>query len=86
MAKKKYVIDTSVYLTEHQSINDFGIHDIIVPLKVLEEIDNHKKRQDAVGANARGIIRTLDTLRERGNLHKGVRLAKGHGIVSVKGS
>ena len=85
MAKKKYVIDTSVYLTEHQSINEFGIHDIIVPLKVLEEIDNHKKRQDTVGANARGIIRTLDTLRERGNLHKGVRLAKGHGIVSVKG-
>jgi len=85
MAKKKYVIDTSVYLTEHQSINKFGIHDIIVPLKVLEEIDNHKKRQDAVGANARGIIRTLDTLRERGNLHKGVRLAKGCGIVSVKG-
>ena len=85
MAKRKYVIDTSVYLTEHQSINKFGIHDIIVPLKVLEEIDNHKKRQDAVGANARGIIRTLDTLRERGNLHKGVRLAKGHGIVSVKG-
>ena len=85
MAKRKYVIDTSVYLTEHQSINAFGIHDIIVPLKVLEEIDNHKKRQDAVGANARGIIRTLDTLRERGNLHKGIRLAKGCGIVSVKG-
>ena len=85
MAKRKYVIDTSVYLTEHQSINDFGIHDVIVPLKVLEEIDNHKKRQDTVGANARGIIRTFDTLRERGNLHKGVRLAKGHGIVSVKG-
>jgi PhoH-like ATPase len=85
MAKRKYVIDTSVYLTEHQSINKFGIHDIIVPLKVLEEIDNHKKRQDAVGANARGIIRTLDTLRERGNLHKGIRLAKGCGIVSVKG-
>ena len=36
MAKKKYVIDTSVYLTEHQSINKFGIHDIVVPLKVLE--------------------------------------------------
>ena len=85
MAKRKYVIDTSVYLTEYQSINKFGIHDIIVPLKVLEEIDGHKKRHDAVGANARGIIRTLDSLRERGNLHKGVRLGKGRGIVSVKG-
>tara|TARA_R100000458_G_C8254631_1_gene230934 strand:- start:224 stop:1549 length:1326 start_codon:yes stop_codon:yes gene_type:complete len=85
MAKRKYVIDTSVYLTEHQSIHKFGIHDIIVPLKVLEEIDAHKKRQDAVGANARGIIRTFDALREKGNLHRGIRLAKGRGIVSVKG-
>ena len=62
MAKRKYVIDTSVYLTEHQSINKFGIHDIIVPLKVLEEIDNHKKRQAAVGADRQpgsphGIVR-----------------------------
>ena len=85
MAKRKYVIDTSVYLTEHQSIYNFGIHDIIVPLKVLEEIDKHKKRQDTVGVNARGIIRTFDHLREKGNLHKGVRLSKGQGTVSVRG-
>ena len=77
MAKKKYVIDTSVYLTEHQSINKFGIHDIVVPLKVLEEIDNHKKRQDIVGANARGIIRTLDTLREKGICIKVCDLPRG---------
>ena len=50
MAKRKYVIDTSVYLTDYQSITRFGEHDIIVPLKVLEEIDKHKKRQDSVGS------------------------------------
>jgi len=85
MAKKIYVIDTSVYLTEHQAINKFGFHDIIIPLKVLEEIDKHKKRQDVVGANARGIIRTLDSLRAKGNLHSGVRLGRGKGIISAKG-
>ena len=53
MAKKKiYVIDTSVYLTDASSIYGFGNHDIVIPLKILEEIDNHKKRQDGVGANA----------------------------------
>ena len=84
MAKRIYVIDTSTYFTDHRAINKFGIHDIVIPLKVLEEVDNHKKRQDTVGVNARGIIRTLDTLREKGNLHTGIRLDKGCGIVSVK--
>jgi len=37
MAKKKiYVIDTSVYLTDAQSIYQFGNNDIVIPLKVLE--------------------------------------------------
>jgi len=83
MAKKTYVIDTSVYLSDHRAITSFGIHDVVIPLKVLEEIDKHKKRQDSVGSNARAIIRTLDSLREKGNLHKGVRIAKGKGLAKV---
>ena len=31
-------------------------------MKVLEEIDKHKKRQDAVGTNARNIIRDTPLL------------------------
>jgi PhoH-like ATPase len=78
MAKKKiYVIDTSVYLTDASSIYSFGNNDIVIPLKVLEEIDKHKKRQDGVGANARRIIRILDELRAKGNLQKGVRVREG---------
>ena len=47
----------------------------------MEEIDKHKKRQDSVGINARKIIRTLDDLRTKGNLQKGVRIDKGKGIL-----
>ncbi len=83
--KKTYVIDTNVFLTNSNSIFEFKNNDIVVPLKVLDEIDKHKKRQDGVGLNARSIIRILDGLRTRGNLHKGVRLAKGRGIIYVKG-
>ena len=81
--KKNYVLDTSVYLTEATSIYKFGKNDIFVPLKVLEEIDGHKKRQDSVGANARHFIRILDELRNKGNLEKGVRIDKGLGILKV---
>ena len=53
-------------------------------MKVLQEIDNHKKRQDSVGANARNIIREFDSLRERGSLQEGVSLGEGRGILRVK--
>jgi PhoH-like ATPase len=81
MAKKNYVLDTSVYLTDADALFKFDNHDIFIPLKVLEEIDKHKKRQDSVGINARKIIRTLDDLRLKGNLQKGVRLGKGMGML-----
>ena len=83
MAKKNYVLDTSVCLTDANVIYKFENHDIFIPLKVLEEIDGHKKRQDSVGSNARQFIRTLDELRGKGNLEKGVRIGKGHGILKV---
>ena len=83
MAKKNYVLDTSVYLTDAGSLYKFDNHDIFVPLKVLEEVDGHKKRQDSVGANARQFIKILDELRAKGNLEKGVRIDKGMGILKV---
>ena len=84
MAKKTYILDTSVYLTDANAITAYQNNDIIIPFKVLEEVDNHKKRQDGVGANARKLIRTLDSLRERGSLQKGVKICKGKGFVTVK--
>ena len=84
MAKKIYVLDTSVYLTDSNCIESFQNNDIVVPLKVLDEIDKHKKRQDSVGIQSRSIIRKLDFLRTKGNLSKGVRISKGKGIVTVK--
>ena len=83
MAKKTYVLDTSVYLTDSDCIRSFGNNDIVIPLKVLEEIDKHKKRQDSVGSQARRTIRILDSLRDRGSLSKGVRIDKGMGLVRV---
>ena len=83
MTNKIYVIDTSACLTDSSCIFHYGNNDIVIPMKVLEEIDNHKKRQDSVGSNARGIIRTLDSLREKGSLHEGVSLGDSKGILKV---
>ena len=84
MAKKTYLLDTSVYLTAAGALYSYGTNDILIPLKVLEEIDKHKKRQDGVGTNARRIIRLFDGLRAKGNLNKGVRIRKGKGMAYAK--
>jgi len=86
MAKKTYVLDTSALLTDSDCINsNFGNNNVLIPLKVLEELDKHKKRQDLVGANSRSVIRLLDSFRAKGSLYEGVRIGKGKGILRVKG-
>ena len=78
MSNKIYVLDTSVCLTEASCLYKFEDNDIVIPLKVLEEIDSHKKRQDAVGLTARKIIKIFDSLRDKGNLQEGVELNEIH--------
>ena len=86
MSKKIYVLDTSALLTDSNCIStNFGNNDILIPIKVLEELDKHKNRQDLIGAGARTVIRFLDSLRAKGSLYEGVRLGKGKGVLIVKG-
>ena len=84
MAKKNYVIDTSVFLTDSSCLFKFGNNDLFIAHKVLEEIDKHKKRQDSVGFHARQTIKVLDELREKGSLSKAIRLGKGMGLLKVE--
>jgi PhoH-like ATPase len=74
---KTYVLDTNVLLHDCNAIYAFEDNDLVIPMVVLEELDNHKTRQDEVGSNARKISRILDELRTgSGSLHDGVRLVK----------
>ena len=82
--KKTYVFDTSALLADHKCIHEYKNNDIVIPFKVLEEIDSHKKRQDGAGFNARMLIRELDLLRAKGNIYRGVRLEKGKGLISIR--
>lgn len=83
MNKRYYVLDTNILLTDSQSIHKFGRNDVVIPFRVLEEVDGHKKRQDIVGFNARNTIKTLDRVRKTGNLVNGVRIEKGLGLLYV---
>lgn len=74
---KTYVVDTNVLLHNPRAIFVFQENNVVLPLAVLEEIDNQKKRQDEVGRNARVTARLLDQLRAQGSLAEGVHLPKG---------
>ncbi len=58
--KKVFVLDTSVILYDHNSINQFDEHDVAVPIQVLEELDNFKKGNDHKNFEAREFIRLVD--------------------------
>lgn len=81
MAKKNLIIDTNVFLSDSDCFRKFENNDLFVPIKVLEELDKHKKRTDSVGFHARQSIKTFDTLRAKGSLSEGVRIEKGLGTL-----
>ena len=58
--KKIFVLDTSVIIYDHNSINSFQEHDVAIPITVLEELDNFKKGNDIKNFEAREFIRFLD--------------------------
>src|SRR5258705_4818338 len=74
--KKNYVLDTNVLLYDPQAIFKFEDNDLIIPIYVIEEIDQFKRESTERGRNARTIARLLDGLRERGSLAKGVSLER----------
>ncbi|MGM0370084.1 MAG: PhoH family protein [Bacillota bacterium] len=75
--EKIYVLDTNVVLHDPKAIFSFEDNQVIIPMIVLEEVDQQKKRQDSVGQNARVFSRYLDELREEYKLSEGAKLDNG---------
>ena len=79
---KIFVLDTNVLLHDAQSIYQFEENTVIIPMVVLEELDNFKKNIDETGRNSRKLSRNMDELRKLGDISKGVQLPNG-GILKV---
>jgi PhoH-like ATPase len=61
-AMKIFVLDTNVILHDSNSIHHFGENDIVIPITVLEELDNFKKGNESLNFHAREFARTVDSL------------------------
>ncbi len=76
--RKNYVLDSNVLLHDPRALFRFEDNDVIIPIYVIEEIDQFKREGSERGRNAREISRILDELRDHGgSLSSGVRLETG---------
>lgn len=75
--KKTYILDTNILLHDPNAIFHFEENNVVIPLKVIEEIDKFKRDQSELGRNARQVSRALDAVRAQGNLSRGVALPGG---------
>lgn len=63
--EKIFVIDTSVILYDSNAINNFDEHSIVIPIQVLEEVDNFKKGNETKNFEAREFIRFVDHVAQK---------------------
>jgi PhoH-like ATPase len=82
VAKKIFVLDTSVLLHSPETLRSFKDNDIVIPITVLDELDKFKKGSMEVNRNARLIIKEFDRLREEHHNLNCVPLGTG-GTLSV---
>ena len=58
--RKLFILDTNVLLHDPLAIYSFQEHDVLIPMTVLEELDNIKDRHKDVSRDARVAIRALE--------------------------
>ncbi len=66
--RKIFVLDTSVIIYDHTAIKNFKEHDVVIPITVLEELDNFKKGNDTKNYAAREFTRYIDKLSGKNTL------------------
>lgn len=81
--KKVFVLDTNVILHDSSCIEHFQEHDVVLPITVLEELDNFKKGNESINFHAREFVRKLDSLSGENLFDKGIQIGQGRGRVRI---
>ncbi len=87
MAKEKkiFVLDTSVIIYDHSAARNFNTHDVVIPITVLEELDNFKKGNDTKNFAAREFIRYIDSISMGKTLQDWIPInGNTHGLMKIE--
>jgi PhoH-like ATPase len=80
-ARRTYVLDTSVLLSDPRALLRFAEHEVVIPIVVITELEG-KRHDPELGYFARKALRLLDDLRvEHGSLNRPVPLETDGGAV-----
>jgi PhoH-like ATPase len=82
--KKLFVLDTNVILHDSSCIYKFEENDVVVPIQVIEELDNFKKGFETVNFHSREFCRILDELSGGHIFNGGVQLGEGLGKLRIE--
>jgi PhoH-like ATPase len=83
--KKIFVLDTSVIIYDHMAVKNFKEHDVVIPITVLEELDNFKKGNDTKNFAAREFTRYIDKISVGNTLQDWINInGKGHGMIKIE--
>jgi PhoH-like ATPase len=83
-ARRTYVLDTSVLLSDPAAIRRFAEHDVVLPIVVITELEA-KRHHAELGYFARAALRMLDDLRiEHGTLDAPLPIGDEGGTVRVE--
>jgi PhoH-like ATPase len=80
---KDYILDTNVILHDSSCIYQFEEHNIVIPIAVLEELDQFKKGNEIINFHAREFLRNLDSISGHKLFEGGIRIAKKMGKILV---
>jgi PhoH-like ATPase len=83
MRPKLFVIDTNVILHDAECIRNFEENDIVIPIAVLEELDQFKKGNGDVNFQARAFLRIVDELTGDALQPEGAPIGNGLGSIRV---
>jgi PhoH-like ATPase len=79
--KKVYILDTNVLIHDPLSFTKFEDNTVVIPISVIEELDNFKHTADERGKSARIVSRKLDEFRSKGKLNAGVKTEAGGTLI-----
>lgn len=80
---KVFVLDTNVILHDSTCIRQFEDNDIVIPIVVLEELDQFKKGSNSLNFHARAFVRELDAMSSDELFDGGVPLGPELGKIRV---
>jgi PhoH-like ATPase len=80
---KTFVLDTNVILHDPTCISHFQDNNIVIPLVVIEEMDQFKRGNQVINLNAREFARTLDSLTGNALFDGGISLGKKKGKIRI---